>query len=100
MQKKSFLAYAIAIAGIIVLSGAAVTPALSQEAQKAMNTTTKQLQSGNLSYAYVPQQVNAGPRYGQCWVATDSSRPFGYQGSCANPLTSDPALDPTYNPEW
>jgi hypothetical protein len=100
MQKKSFLAYAIAIAGIVVLSGVGVTPALSQAAQKAMNTTANQLHPGTSSFAYAPQQVNAGPRYGQCWIATDSTRPYGYQGSCASPRTSDPALDPTYNPEW
>ena len=100
MQKKTFFAYAIAIAGIVILSGAAVTPALSREAQKAMNATTYQLQSANSSYAYAPQQVYAGPRYGQCWIATDSSRPYGYRGSCANPASSDPSLDPTYNPEW
>jgi hypothetical protein len=33
MQKKTFFAYAIAMAGIVILSGAAVTPALSREAQ-------------------------------------------------------------------
>lgn len=94
MQKKTFFAYAIAIAGIVILSGAAVTPVLSREAQNAMNATAYQLQSADSSYAYVPQQVDTGPRYGQCWIATDSSRP------CANPLASDPSLDPTYNPEW
>ena len=100
MQKKSFFAYEIAIAGIVILSSVAVTPALSREPQKAMNATTYQLQSANSSYAFAPQQVYAGPRYGQCWIATDSSRPYGYRGSCANPLASDPSLDPTYNPEW
>jgi hypothetical protein len=100
MQKKTFFAYAIAMAGIVILSGAAVTPALSREAQKAMNATTYQLQSADSSYAYAPQQVYAGPRYGQCWIATDSSRPYGYRSSCASPASSDPSLDPTYNPEW
>ena len=100
MQKKTFLAYAIAIAGIVLLSGAALTPALSREAKKAMNATTYQPQSANSSYAYVPQQLYAGPRNGQCWIATDSSRPYGYRNPCANPLVSDPMLDPTYNPEW
>ena len=100
MQKKTFFAYAIAIAGIVILSGAAVTPALSRQAQKPMNATS-QGQSADSSYAYAPQQQSyAGPRYGQCWIATDSSRPYGYRGSCANPLVSDPSLDPTYNPEW
>ena len=48
MQKKTFFAYAIAIAGIVILSGAAVTPALSRDAQKAMNATAYQLQSAEL----------------------------------------------------
>ena len=99
MQKKTFFAYAIAIAGIVILSAAAGTPALAREAQKARNATTYQLQSADSSYAYAPQQGYAGRRYGQCWIATDSSRPFGYRGSCANPLARDP-LDPTYNPKW
>jgi hypothetical protein len=99
MQKKSIFAYAIAIAGVVILSGAAVTPALSREAQKAINATTYQLQSANSSYAFAPRE-NTGPRYGQCWIATDASRPYGYSGSCASPLVRDPSLDPTYNPEW
>ena len=98
MQKKTFFAYAVAIAGIVILSGAAVTPALSRQAQKPMNATTSQGQSADQSYAYVPPY--AGPRYGQCWIATDLSRPYGYRSSCANPASSDPSLDPTYNPGW
>ena len=100
MQKKTFFAYAVAIAGIVILSGAAVTPALSRQAQKPMKATTDQVQSGESSYAYVPQQSYASPRYWQCWIATDLSRPYGYRGSCANPASSNPSLDPTYNPEW
>lgn len=72
MQKKSVFAYTIAIAAIVILSGAAVTPALSRNAQKAMNATTYQLQSANSSYAYAPQQqVYAGPRY---WAMLDRDR--------------------------
>ena len=101
MQKKTFFAYAIAIAGVVILSGAAVRPALSRQAQKPMNATTSQGQSAESSYAYALQQQSyAGPRYGQCWIATDLSRPYGYRSSCANPASSDPSLDPTYNPEW
>lgn len=100
MQKKTFFAYAIGIAGIVILSGAAVTPALSRDAKKAMNATTNEIQSANSSYAFAPQPVYTGPRNGQCWVATDLTRPYGYRSSCANPLTQDPSLDPTYNPEW
>jgi hypothetical protein len=54
MQKKTFFAYAVAIAGIVILSGAAVTPALSRQAQKPMNATTSQGQSADQSYAYAP----------------------------------------------
>jgi len=64
MQKKTFFAYAVAIAGIVILSGAAVTPALSRQAQKPMNATTSQGQSADRSYAHAPQQPYAGPRYG------------------------------------
>jgi hypothetical protein len=71
MQKKTFFSYAIAIAGIVILSGAAVTPPLSQP--------------------------YAGPRYEQRWIANDLSRPYDYRSSCANPASSDPSLDPTYN---
>src|SRR4029078_13413394 len=99
MQKKSIFAYANANAGVVILSGAAVTPALSREAQKAMNATTYQLQSDNSSYAFAPRE-NTGQRDGQCWIATDASRPYGLSGSCASPLVRDPSLDPTYNPEW
>jgi hypothetical protein len=97
MQKKSFFAYAIAVAGIVILTAAAATPALSREAQKAANY---QLQSATSSFAYAPQQVITSTRNGQCWIATDSSRGYGYRDSCANPLSRDPSLDPTYNPEW
>jgi hypothetical protein len=100
MQKKTFFAYAIAVAGIVILSGAAVTPALAREAQKAVNAGAYQLQSANAAYGYAPQQAYAGTRYGQCWIATDFSRGYGYNGSCANPLARDPDLDPTYNPAW
>lgn len=68
MQKKTFFTYALAIAAILILSGAAVTRALSRQAQKPMNATTSQGQSADQSYAYVPQQPYAGPRYGQCWM--------------------------------
>ena len=64
MQKKTFFAYAVAIAGIVILSGAAVTPALSRQAQKPMKATTDQMQSGESSYAYVPPQAYAGPATG------------------------------------
>jgi hypothetical protein len=55
MQKKTFFSYAIAIAGIVILSGAAVTPPLSQP--------------------------YAGPRYEQRWIANDLSRPYDYRSS-------------------
>ena len=94
MQKKTFFAYAIAIAGIVILSGAAVTPVLSREAQNAMNATAYQLQSADSSYAYVPQQVDTGPRYGQCWIHSTPPAPAPIRGA------SHPSLDPKNNPEW
>ena len=75
MQKKTFFAYAIAIAGIVILIAAAGTPALAREAQKARNATTYQLQSADSSSAYAPQQGYAGPRYGQCWIAPTPAGP-------------------------
>ena len=97
MQKRSLLAYAIAVAGIVILTAAAATTALSREAQKAANTSSYQPQSATSSYAYAPQQVPTNTRSGQCWIATDANRPFGYMGACANPLAYDPALNPVYD---
>ncbi len=100
MQKKSFFAYAIAVAGIVIVTAAAATSALSQEAQKMTSPNSYRTQSVTSSYAYVPQQAGASTRKSQCWIATDFSRGYGYLDSCANPLARDPSLDPTYNPEW
>jgi len=97
MQKKSSLAYAIAAGVAVVLIA---TPAFARHAQKTNNTDGYQLQSASSSYAFAPQQIGMVNRSGQCWVATDSSRGFGYVSSCSNPLAWDPALDPTYNPQW
>ena len=97
MQMKSFLVHAGVIALVAVTS---VTPGLARQAQKMTNTDNYQLQSASSSYASAPQKVGATSRSGQCWIAADASRPYGYFGSCANPLVQDPALDPTYNPEW
>ncbi len=97
MQMKSILAHA----GIAVLVATTwVTPGLARQAQKTMNPDSYQLQSGSSSYAFAPSQVGTTSRAGQCWIAADASRPYGYMGSCANPLVQDPSLDPTYNPEW
>lgn len=98
MQKRSFFAPAIAIAGIVILSGASVTLAAPRgEAQRTMYNNNNQLQSGSSSYAFAPQSVGASSRYGQCWIATDANRPYGYMDSCANPLAYDPALNPAYD---
>jgi len=96
MQKRSFFAPAITIAGIVILSGASVALAAPREAQR-MHNNNYQLQSGSSSYAFAPQSVGANSRYGQCWIATDANRPFGYMDSCANPLAYDPALNPAYD---
>jgi hypothetical protein len=97
MQKRSFFAPAIAFAGIVILSGASVSLAAPREAQRMMHNNNYQLQSGSSSYAFAPQSVGANSRYGQCWIATDANRPFGYMDSCANPLAYDPALNPAYD---
>jgi hypothetical protein len=97
MQKRSFFAPAIAFAGIVILSGASVALAAPREAQRMMHNNNYQLQSGSSSYAFAPQSVGANSRYGQCWIATDANRPFGYMDSCANPLAYDPALNPAYD---
>ncbi len=80
MQKKTFFAYAIAIAGIVILSGAAVTPALSREAQKAMNATTYQLQSAELELCLC---AAADLRRPALWAVLDRNRlqpPLRLQG--------------------
>jgi hypothetical protein len=97
MQKRSFFAPAIAFAGIVILIGASVALAAPREAQRMMHNNNDQLQSGSSSYAFAPQSVGANSRYGQCWIATDANRPFGYMDSCANPLAYDPALNPAYD---
>jgi hypothetical protein len=97
MQKRSFFAPSIAFAGIVILSGASVSLAAPREAQRMMHNNNYQLQSGSSSYAFAPQSVGANSRYGQCWIATDANRPFGYMDSCANPLAYDPALNPAYD---
>jgi len=98
MQKRSFFVPAIAIAGLVILSGASVALAAPREAQRTMyNNNNYQLQSGSSSYAFAPQSTGANSRYGQCWIATDANRPFGYMDSCANPLAYDPALNPAYD---
>jgi hypothetical protein len=97
MQKRSFFAPSIAFAGIVILSGASVSLAAPREAQRMMHNNNYQLQSGSSSYAFAPQSVGANSRYGQCWIATDANRPFGYMDSCANPFAYDPALNPAYD---
>jgi hypothetical protein len=96
MQKKSSLVYAIATGVVVVL---VATPAFARQAQKSNNMNGNQLQAASTSYALAPQ-IGTVNRSGQCWIATDSSRGFGYAASCANPLAQDPSLNPTYNPQW
>jgi hypothetical protein len=98
-QKNSFFAYAVAtgIAAIFVATSA--TPGFARQAKNATDNSGYQLQSAASSYAYEPQTVSMTNRRGQCWIATDASRPYGYMDSCANPLAYDPALNPTYNGE-
>lgn len=96
-RKKSFFAYALTagIAGVFAV--ASVSPGLARQVHKTSNMTNYQLQSASSSYALAPQTVFMGSCSGQCWIATDASRGFGYTDFCANPLARDPSLDPTYN---
>ena len=77
------------------------TPGFARQAKNTIQNNSYQLQSASSSYAYEPQTVAMIARrgHGQCWIATDASRPYGYTGSCANPLAYDPSLSPTYNGE-
>jgi hypothetical protein len=96
--KKSFFMYASAISIVGVLVPVSATPGFARQAKNAAQNGY-QLQSAGSSYAYEPQAVAMSARHGQCWIATDASRPYGYMDSCANPLAYDPALSPTYNGE-
>ncbi len=95
MHKKSFISYASIVA---LTTAIAVTPGVARQAQKTTAMTASQMQSASSSYAFAPQTV-AHRQNGQCWIATDANRPYGYSGACANPLARDPSLDPTYNGE-
>ena len=96
-QKKTFFAHALAagVAGMLVVVSTA--PVMARQAQRTMTPAGYEVQSAASSYAFAPQIVSARTRYGQCWIATDASRPYGYVDTCANPLAHDPALDPGYN---
>jgi len=98
-QKKSFFAFALTtgLAGILVATSA--TPGLARQAKNTTSNSGYQLQSAASSYAYEPQTASMANRSGQCWIATDPNRPYGYMDSCANPLAYDPALNPIYNGE-
>ena len=98
-QKKSFFAYALAISIVGVLVPVSATPGFARQAKNAAQNNGYQLQSATASYAYEPQTAAMSTRRGQCWIATDASRPYGYMDTCANPLAYDPALSPTYNGE-
>lgn len=96
-MSKSYFTFASVAA---VLAATSITPGLARQAQKATNVAGYQVQSASSSYAFAPQTIATMNRHGQCWIATDASRGYGYMGSCANPLAHDPSLDPNYNPEW
>lgn len=98
-RKKSFFVYASAISIVGVLVPLSATPGFARQARNVTQDNGYQLQSASSSYAYEPQTVAMSARRGQCWIATDASRPYGYMGSCANPLAYDPSLSPTYNGE-
>jgi hypothetical protein len=98
-RKKKFFVYASAISIVGVILPLTVTPGFARQARNAVQDSGYQLQSATSSYAYEPRTVAMTSRRGQCWIAADASRPYGYMGSCANPLAADPALSPTYNGE-
>ena len=98
-RKKSFFVYASAISIVGVLFPLATTPGFARQAKNTVQNSGYQLQSATSSYAYEPQTFAMSARRGQCWISTDANRPFGYMGSCANPLAYDPALSPIYNGE-
>jgi hypothetical protein len=98
MQMKSFFNYALAVGIVGALAVASASPSFARQARKATQMGSYQLQSAESSYAYAYESRRGVPgRGGQCWIATDANRPFGYMDSCANPLAYDPALDPTYD---
>jgi hypothetical protein len=98
-RKKSIFVYASAISVVGVLVTLSATPGIARQVKTTTQYASYQQQAAASSYAYEPQAVAMGSRRGQCWIATDASRPFGYTGSCGNPLAYDPALSPTYNGE-
>jgi hypothetical protein len=98
-RKKSFFVYASAIGIFSVLVPLSATPGFARQAKNATQISSYQLQSASSSYAYEPQTVAMTARRGQCWIATDAVRPFGYTDTCANPLAHDPSLSPIYNGE-
>ena len=98
-RKKSFFVHATAISIVGVLLPLSATPGVARQVKSAPQNSGYQLQSAASSYAYEPQAIAMISRRGQCWIATDPNRPYGYMDSCANPLAFDPALSPTYSGE-
>ena len=99
MQKKTFFTYALAIAAILILSGAAVTGAVAASS-KADECDDFPRSVGRPELCLCSAAAVRRPALRAVLDATDLSRPYGYRSSCANPASSDPSLDPTYNPEW
>ena len=98
-RKKSFFVYASAISIVGVLLPLSASPGFARQVKNDVQNSGYQLQSAASSYAYEPQTVAMTSRRGQCWIATDPNRPYGYLDTCANPLAYDPSLSPTYNGE-
>jgi hypothetical protein len=98
-RKKSIFVYASAISIVGVLVPLSATPGLAREAKNTIQNSSYQLQSASSSYAYEPRTVVMSGRRGQCWIATDAARPYGFIGACANPLARDPSLNPVYDGE-
>jgi hypothetical protein len=98
-MQKLFSKHALlaGLAGALVIVAASPSFARHPRNPNAMNRNT-----AAEAYAYEPRQDHTGAvtHQGQCWIATDYIRGFGYSGACANPLAQNPSLDPTYNPLW
>lgn len=98
-RKKSFFVYASAISIVGVLVPLSATPGFARQLKAVDQDSMYQSQSAASSYAYEPRGVAVIGRRGQCWIATDAARPYGFVGACANPLARDPSLNPVYDGE-
>src|SRR5215471_18361250 len=104
-RKKSIFVYASAISIVGALVPLSATPGFARQVKAVDPDNMYQVQSAASSYAYEPRGAYESrgvpiiARRGQCWIATDAARPYGFIGACANPLARDPSLNPVYDGE-